>query len=86
MLIFSGCAGVPAIGLSYDPKIDSMMKRLEMPCLLSVRTLRSSGLIRCAEDIMENRDQLAETVSKRAAEMAAMCRTDVRRAAELLKE
>jgi len=85
MLIFSGCARVPVIGLSYDPKIDSIMKRLEQPYILSVRSLEAAEIVRCAEDIVRHCDEIRETVSAHAADMAAMCRADVRRAAELLK-
>ncbi len=85
MLIFSGCARVPAIGLSYDPKIDSVMKRLEQPYILPVHTFRSEEIIRCAEDIMANRDRLAETVSRHVEEMVEMCAADVQRVAEMLE-
>jgi len=84
MLIFSGRAGTPAIGLSYDPKIDSVMKRLEQPHILSVRALRTAELLRCAEEILANHDAVAEKVRLHADEMSSMCRTDIRRAAEIL--
>ncbi|MBE6597958.1 MAG: polysaccharide pyruvyl transferase CsaB [Ruminococcaceae bacterium] len=84
MLIFSGCARVPVIGLSYDPKIDSIMKRLEQPYILSVRTLESGEIVCCAEDIMRHHDEITDTVSRHVTEMAAMCHADVHRASELL--
>ncbi len=84
MLIFSGCARVPAVGLSYDPKIDSVMKRLEQPYILSVRTLQAADLLRCAEEIMANRDEIVSTVSRRVEEMTAMCSADVHRASEMI--
>ena len=84
MLIFSGCARVPVIGLSYDPKIDSVMKRLEQPYLLSARSIRSAELVRCADTIMTNHTQITQTVTRRAEEMSAMCAEDIHRAAELL--
>ncbi len=86
MLIFSGCARVPAIGLSYDPKIDSVMKRLEQPYILPVQTLQSAELLRCAEDLLANRDKIAETVSRRVEEMIELCAADVQRTAELLEK
>ena len=86
MLIFSGCARVPAIGLSYDPKIDSVMKRLEQPYILPVQTLHAAELLRCVEDILANRDKIAETVSRRVEEMVELCASDVQRVAELLEK
>ncbi len=85
MLIFSGCARVPVIGLSYDPKIDSIMKRLEQPYILSVRTLVAEEIVRCAEDVLAHREEITATVSRHVTEMAAMCHADIHRAAELLK-
>lgn len=85
MLIFSGCARVPVVGLSYDPKIDSIMKRLEQPYVLSVTELRAEDIVRSAEDILLHHDEICRTVSRNAAEMTEMCRADVRKAARALK-
>lgn len=85
MLIFSGCARVPVIGLSYDPKIDSIMKRLEQPYILSVTALEAAEIVMSAEDILCHYDEIRETVSRHASEMTAMCCQDVQNAVSLLK-
>ncbi len=84
-LIFSVCARVPVVGLSYDPKISSLMKRLEQPYSLSARDLTAEEIFRCAEEIMGRREAIAETVSRHVGDMVTLCHEDVRRAAALLK-
>ncbi len=84
MLIFSGCAMVPVIGLSYDPKIDSVMKRLEQPYILPVRTVTAREIFASANDIMTRHAQITATVRHHVTEMTTLCRQDIQRAAELL--
>jgi len=38
-LIMAALVGVPCIGISYDPKIDSFLKLVEMPCAGQIGTL-----------------------------------------------
>ncbi|HHY39274.1 MAG TPA: polysaccharide pyruvyl transferase CsaB [Clostridia bacterium] len=32
-LIFAVCSGVPAMGISYDPKVERLLEELELPCI-----------------------------------------------------
>lgn len=32
-LVFAVCSGVPVVGISYDPKVERLLRELELPCI-----------------------------------------------------
>ncbi|CEN76776.1 polysaccharide pyruvyl transferase CsaB [[Clostridium] sordellii] len=56
-LIFAGNLGIPMIGISYDPKIDSYLKTIKQPCIGNVSDgISSSELIHVSNYILSNYD------------------------------
>ena len=64
ILIYSACAGVPAIGLDYDPKVKHMMDYMGQNHSLSVETLSADDLCALCDEVIKNREQLTEKLSK----------------------
>lgn len=72
ILIYAACAGVPVIGLEYDPKVKNMMEYMGQNHSISVQTLDFDGLCALCDDILKNRDEIAKKlVDIRSAASAA---------------
>jgi len=85
-MIFASSAGVPVIGLSYDPKIDGIMKALGQPYSISLddTSAISDNVCTAVDAVMQNRDGIAAELARKAEEMRKLCLEDVKAAAELL--
>lgn len=59
-LIMGAAAGVPIVGLSYDPKVDRFLKQLGQFSLISVTTYKSQNLV---DMVLLGEEQRTEIVS-----------------------
>jgi len=90
-VIFASSAGVPVIGLSYDPKVEAMMEALGQPYVVCVKeedVTREQIAARVKEDadlVMENREAIVAALGEKAEAMRQACREDVRKVATLLQ-
>lgn len=87
-VIFASSAGVPVIGLSYDPKVSAMMNALEQPYNVGLSTKTgeiSKQVINCADEVMQNRDAITQTLAKIAKEMREKCLADVKEVVKLIE-
>ncbi len=90
-VIFASSAGVPVIGLSYDPKVNGMMEALGQPYVVCVQeedVTREQIAARVKEDadrVMEKREDIVAALAIKAEAMRQACREDVRKAAALLQ-
>lgn len=64
ILIYSACAGIPVIGLSYDPKVDNMMKYMGQNYSLPVSSLTYDKLKPICDEIIENRENIVESLEE----------------------
>jgi len=93
LVIFASSAGVPVIGLSYDPKVNSMLQQLgQEHCVDLVERKKRKDFEGLAEevtahirDVMENRKEIGEFLTAKAEEMRRLCREDLTRIRMLLK-
>lgn len=68
MLIFSAVAGTPMIGISYDPKVDSLCRSMGAP---SVGTdVDANTLCHVVDGVLEHRARIASYVRDAAGKMA----------------
>jgi len=82
-LIFSALAGVPHIGISYDKKVESLLKRSGMwDYSFQLGEINVEKLIANAKYILAHREQLSEMVKKNAESMKNDAMENIR----LLKE
>lgn len=77
-LIMAAVMGVPSVGISYDPKIDSFLKISEMPNAGRVETLDYSVLSREVFSVLDNYEETLERLAQRVSEL----RVESRRTAE----
>lgn len=93
LVIFASSAGVPVIGLSYDPKVNSMLQQLgQEHCVDLVERKNRKNFDSLAEEVtahirevMENREAIGEFLTAKAEEMRCLCREDLKKIRMLLK-
>lgn len=64
-LILAAIAGVPMIGLSYDPKIDNFLRSLEWEACWSVADLRADRVVTQAAGALARADELKAALARR---------------------
>lgn len=69
-LIFAAMFGVPAVGLSYDPKVARFMDQVGMP-VVSVSEVTAEKLIHVAGALLADNDLARERLEKRVTELKA---------------
>lgn len=55
-LIFAAVAGTPMVGISYDPKVDAFLKRVNQPCCGAAEELSAEALVDISTDILAKPD------------------------------
>jgi polysaccharide pyruvyl transferase CsaB len=83
-LIFAAATGVPLVGLSYDPKVTSLLSRLGNLPAVSLTTFDAEALRQALRDTWNVRERRSVQIQEAARELAAAAETSARRAAELL--
>ncbi|MBQ9269361.1 MAG: polysaccharide pyruvyl transferase CsaB [Oscillospiraceae bacterium] len=68
MLIFAAVAGVPIVGFSVDPKLESLLEETEMPKLEKPEELQAEKAVRITSEVLAHRDEYAGTLSRHIAE------------------
>lgn len=68
-LIFAACMAVPAVGFSYDPKLDAYLAMLGQPSAGSVEDFTAESALTAARQIMENRQERVRDLKKKRADM-----------------
>ncbi|MDO5062738.1 MAG: polysaccharide pyruvyl transferase CsaB [Peptostreptococcaceae bacterium] len=81
-LIFGVVCNSYPIGISYDPKIDSLMKELELPGPVSVKDLQAESLIRQIDEAVTTIDECKQKTSDVALKMKNKAMKNI----ELIKE
>ncbi|MEK4951681.1 polysaccharide pyruvyl transferase CsaB [Bacillus sp. FSL W8-1127] len=82
-LIFSCLAGVPHIGISYDKKVESLLKRSGMwDYSFTLENLDPEKLADNAREVLQRQEELKEMIRENAAEM----RREAMKNIDLLKE
>lgn len=85
ILIYSACAGVPVIGLDYDPKVSSMMKYMGQRYSVPVEELSFDAVRAFCDEIFKNRQDIVASLNeiRQNAKISADKNSSI--AAELLK-
>lgn len=84
-LIYAAAAGIPVIGLSYDPKIDALMKCLEQPYVYRAETVCADDLTAAVGDILNKEENVRATIRRTAEVMRQRCMDDVQAAAKRMQ-
>ena len=85
-VIFAAAAAVPVIGLSYDPKVRSMMSALSQECCIDLKSEPDIEvkIVLMSDMIVRDSSAIREKLSERAAEMRKKCADDLRAIHEML--
>ena len=86
MLIYASAAGVPAIGLSYDPKVGAFLEYAHQLSPLDAGNIDEEKLAQTLEALIEQREELCKKIQIRAAELRELASDDAVRALKLIKK
>jgi len=86
MLIFAARMAVPAMGLVYDPKVESYLQELELPAAGYVDSFDTQEAIRRADALMEEYDEVLARLRRKSEELAAAALENERLLLELLQK
>ena len=64
-LIYAAVMGVPMIGISYDPKVDSFLASIDRPTLCRVEEFTLEKFQEAFRDTMSHREAIRETTEAR---------------------
>lgn len=73
-LIFAAMAGIPLLGIGYDPKVDAFLKRLGLESAGKPENLEAADLAGQAGSLWRQRDTLAQRLKEKNTEFAAAAR------------
>ncbi|MBO5274162.1 MAG: polysaccharide pyruvyl transferase CsaB [Clostridia bacterium] len=85
-LIYAISSGVPAVGLSYDPKIDAMLDMAGLPYRADVRDLDAGAVCAMVDEIMAKREKLSAALLAVAEDLRKATYVDAEIAAKLLEK
>ena len=84
LLIYSLTVGTPIIALSYDPKVDSVLKSHTMNMKFDVSDVDVQELMKSADYIIKERDNIKENNLAVSETLSAMTYDDAKRAVDMI--
>ncbi len=84
-IIYAATANVPAIGLSYDPKVQGFVNYIGVNTTLTVEELSEDALISIAQDMVSNRDALKNALQDRVTQLQEKAMDNAKMAMDLMK-
>ena len=86
-IIFASSAACPVIGLSYDPKVASMMHELGQDYCIDMTTGENFRvtLEKYAEEVLANDADIRSSLAEKAAAMREKCRDDMREIGKMIR-
>lgn len=84
-LIIGALAGIPVVGLSYDPKVDSFLNQIGLQSLLTVQDLQAPTLLEIVNWAYDRREQVGADMGGRVQALAEKARRTARLTADLLE-
>lgn len=85
-LIYAATQKVPMVGLSYDPKVDGILKSIEMDYICNVEDLSYDDLKRKIDQVWKERDELKEILIEKDKTLRELALSNVIMALKLLEE
>ncbi len=83
-LIFAASAKTPAVGISYDPKIDSLLDYIGLDSSIKVSGFDKNTLLEKCEKLISQRDEISKALESTKKELCEKARKDAESAVSLL--
>lgn len=84
-IIYAAETGVPAIGLSYDPKVSGFVKYIGVDTTLGIEDFSKEKLVSMAQEITENREEIKASLEEKIAALKEKAMENVDMAMELIE-
>lgn len=84
-LVYAANAGVPIVGLIYDPKVEGLLEELHISDYVHVEDFRTEELLQKTKDVLDNREQRREELQTHTEQMKARALRNVEIAVKILK-
>ena len=85
LCIYAVLCKVPVVGISYDPKISSFLRNIDMPYYLDPRSLCGGDYKSVIDKLVKNREEISEQLAEKAAELHASSRHTAELAVKLME-
>jgi len=85
-MIYATESGVPAVGLSYDPKVSGFVKYIGVNKTVNVEDFTEDKLMAVTEEIILNRDSVQETLNQKLEELKEKALENADMAMELIQK
>lgn len=85
MLIYAFVAEVPALGISYDPKVEGVMKYFGEDTYIGILEFTGMNFLSKAQRIINGRDAYVKAISHRLKELKEKNKTNIKYVIELLE-
>ncbi len=84
-IIYAAGAGVPAIGLSYDPKVTGFAKYMGVNTTLQIADFTDGTLASLARDIVKNKEAVQKTLTEKTTELKQKAMENADMVMEMIK-
>ncbi len=84
-LIYAATAGIPVVGLSYDPKIDALMGCLGQKWVYDAAAVSADVLLTGVQEILATEAVVRDTLGHAVTQMRERCMADVAAVCEVLR-
>ena len=85
-LIYAAAKGVPAIGISYDPKVSGFVNYIGTSTTVEIKDFTKDDLVNKAEQIIENSEDIKEELKSKVSEFKQKASKTAHMAVELMKK
>ena len=84
-LIYAAQSGVPAIGLSYDPKVNGFLEYVGVKEKVDVERFEKEELLKLADELFENYDEKTVSLTEKTQKLQLLAQKNVAFAMEFMK-
>lgn len=84
-LIFAVQTGVPCLGFSYDPKIDRLLRQIEMPCASKIEEMHYSDMRRSVDLMEENIEVFRKKIAEKQEDIVRLSLRNLENMREFLE-
>jgi len=85
-IIFAAICGVPAVAISYDPKVEALMQQLDLQTVTSIHKFDPSALSRAIRETWQRRAEISELLRPRAERLRQAAARNIQLALALLAD